>query len=298
MRQSLTSLPLSILGAGRVATTMAVMLHRKGFRILSVVSRSEESARKLARRVHCRCLSTLPSDIDERTQILLFAVPEDVLPQLAEAVAESHVLPHYAFHVSGTETSDVLVALQRKGTQTFSLHPIQTFPSFLSLQQQIKRMKGVTYGFEGDIKALPFARRLVRFLNGKILLIPKEEKILYHTACVFASNYVVTLIDVVEKLLADVSNKASLAHIQPLIEASIANAIAEGPAKALTGPVVRGSITTLQKHITALAARDPAYAELYKALARRALEIVRQQNKLTEHQIHRMKEILEKGISL
>ncbi|MCX7983986.1 MAG: DUF2520 domain-containing protein [Bacteroidetes bacterium] len=243
---------MSIIGAGKVGTSIGILFYNNGFSIASVISRTKRSAESLARSVRCTRYSTTVKDLHPNTGILVFAVPDSVLETLVREVAWTSKRVRYAFHTSGAMLSDVLTPLKKSGCIIFSLHPIQTFPTILTLEEQLKALHGITYGFEGPPESFSFARSIVTMFGGSILRIPKEKKILYHTACVFASNYPVVLLGIVENLLASVSKKATLKNLKPLIEASIHNALRLGPSSALTGPVVRCDAQTIVKHLRAI----------------------------------------------
>lgn len=62
--------------------------------------------------------------------------------------------------------------------------------------------------------------------------------------------------------------------LAPLIRAST-DGISERPlAQALTGPLVRGDVDTIERHLAALA-RDPSLADLYRRLALELLTLDR-----------------------
>lgn len=156
---------------------------------------------------------------------------------------------------------------------TFSLHPIQAFPRSLRLDQRAALLGGISYGFEGEKRAKPIARKLVRLLRGRLIQIPKEKKILYHLACVFASNNLVVLYAIVERLTRLVGGSFSVREVHPLMRQALQEAMAVGAARAITGPVVRGSVSTIRQHLRELTVRDPGLRPLYRLLAAEALKL-------------------------
>ncbi|MCX6120340.1 MAG: DUF2520 domain-containing protein [Ignavibacteriales bacterium] len=267
---------VSIIGAGKVGTTLAMLLHRAGYRIVSVVSKKKSSARKLARLVGCKNMSDSLSDIHPATRIIVIAVPEEDILGIAEEIA-TH--PHLDFsklavvHTSGSLTSDALLPLRREGALVFSLHPMQSFSKALTVIHQIARMKNVCYGFEGNKAAVPLARRLVKALRGTFVRIPKEEKFLYHIACVFASNYSAALLGVVDELAKHIGGGIRLSHFEPLVRTSIENVFQLTPNMALTGPIARGSSKTVEHHVLELRKIDTSLALLYQQIGLQALKM-------------------------
>lgn len=268
------------------------MLKRRGHRIVSVISRSRSSTRILGRLLSADIASTNLSDLSPRTNLLLIAVPDESIAEVSAKISRNPNLRKSrltAFHPSGMLTSDALETLRGQGSRIFSLHPIQTFPDGISLQKQMNLMKGVWYGFEGEAHVRPAARSLVRELGGKFVEIPKAEKILYHTACVFAANYPTLLMAAAERL-SNALGLPGLKPFAPLVETAMQQALELGPGVSLTGPLSRGSHVVLRRHLEALRSHDPALAELYVALGRFGLEVAAK--RLTAAQKKALQELL------
>ncbi len=289
-------LTLSVVGAGRVGTTLAVLLHRRRFKVVSVISRRKSSAKQCASLVGCHHYSNDLSDLSPESRFLLIATPDEVIPRVAKEVAVNKDMQFtrlYAAHTAGAITSDALAPLDRRGAKTFSLHPIQTFPKSLSLETQLLRMKGITYGVEGAKESLRFAQQVVRYLGGRFLSVPKEEKILYHLACVFASNYMVSLVGAIDEVARSFVESDRLQEFVPLMESSLRNAIELSPLQALTGPISRGSVETIKEHLHALRRRNKRDLRmLYKALGLFTLSMSEQQGRLSPNQLAIFKKLL------
>jgi predicted short-subunit dehydrogenase-like oxidoreductase (DUF2520 family) len=116
----------------------------------------------------------------------------------------------------------------------------------------------------------------VQTLDGLVVDLPTGKKAQYHSALVFASNYVVTLYAVAQGLLAelDVSHEASKAVLNTLITGTVENLQLLGVPAALTGPLVRGDVGTIQAHLATL---NGDTHDLYKQLAWMTLPLVRAQ---------------------
>jgi len=287
---------LTLVGAGKVGTALSALLQGRGYRIISLITRNPSRARSFARFVECPTVSKSISDVSPGTDLLIIAVPDEEISGVASQIARSGLsfLDRVtAFHVSGSITSDALSPLAACGARTFSLHPIQTFAAGTRLRDQMAGMKGIWYGFEGEKNTRPFARSLVRDLGGRFLMVPKEQKNLYHVACVFASNYPVALIGAVEALAARLRMNGTGAF-RPLIETAIRQAMDRGAAGVLTGPVSRGSSTIVRQHLDALGREVPALSELYSALGIFALKLAEQRGNLSGDQIKELKSLLSK----
>lgn len=283
MPRPLKPLHVSIIGAGKVGTTLAALLHRNGYDIASVISLHRSSAKRCARLVRCSKYSSNIADISPLTQFILIAVPEENIQQVAQRLSKVRAIDFsrlYVAHTSGVLSSEALKPLAAVGAKTFSLHPIQSFPRNISLTKQQHMMNGVPYGFEGSSRHIAFAKRIVRALNGRFLVVPKEKKILYHIACVFASNYVVSVLGALEELAGELRFSKPLKPFERLMKSSMENALRDGAVNALTGPVSRGSIETIKLHLNELSG-NKKLKKLYRSLGAQALELARRQGKLT-----------------
>ena len=118
------------------------------------------------------------------------------------------------------------------------------------------------------------ARRLARVLCGRIIVIPPARRVLYHAACVVASNHLTTMLAEVEAMLHAVlpRERRFMEVFRPILDATLANVAATSPAAALSGPVARGGIGTVARHLEAV--RD-AVPELLPYFTRMSLETVR-----------------------
>lgn len=295
MKSTHRSLNISIVGAGRVGTTLACMLFRARQKIVAVVSRNKLSAKTCSKIVSCKNCSEDFSIIPASSDLIIIAVPDPSIRTVAESIASVPNLPFnrmFVCHTSGALTSDELGPLALKGARVFSLHPIQTFPKQKSLTDQIESMKGITFGFEGPTNARTMARTLIRQLGGNILVVPKEAKILYHLACVIASNYSVTLVGALEPLVARFTQK-KLAPFAKLLRTSLDNALEFGAADALTGPIVRGDGDTISRHLAAI--QDPHLRTLYESLGAYALKMASDAGRLAPDQVSKLQELLNDG---
>jgi predicted short-subunit dehydrogenase-like oxidoreductase (DUF2520 family) len=118
------------------------------------------------------------------------------------------------------------------------------------------------------------ARRLARTLRGHVIEVPPEFRELYHATCVVASNHLSVLLSAVREMYGRVCGdpQPSLETFRPIVEATILNVFATSPAAALSGPVARGGVETVAKHLEAVRGSLP---ELLPYFTRMTLETIR-----------------------
>jgi predicted short-subunit dehydrogenase-like oxidoreductase (DUF2520 family) len=269
---------ITIVGAGRLGSALALALKRAGYTISEIVSRNNtgsiRKARALARKVEARASTGGNSRLD--ADLVWFCVPDReiaaVSRQLASAIDWKRKT---AFHSSGALASDELKALHRLGAAVASVHPLMTFVS-----GSIPSLRGVPFAVEGDAMAVRAARQIVRHLGGEAFTIRKQHKAAYHAWGAFASPLLVAALVTAEHVAraAGLSVAEARKKMLPIVRQTIANYEALGPAGAFSGPIVRGDAEIVRKHLRVLK-KAPEARDVYLALARAAFRYLPARNR-------------------
>src|SRR5690606_19190722 len=137
------------------------------------------------------------------------------------------------FHCSGALPSSVLQPLSEQGAFIASVHPIK---SFSSAQQALASFGGTWCGMEGDPAALQVLRPAVEAIGAHTVDIRTESKPVYHAAAVFASNYLVTLLDAALQVYmqAGIAEHTARQMLTPLVKGTLENVVHSGAEQALT----------------------------------------------------------------
>ena len=289
---------ISIIGAGRLGTALALALATRGYPIRALAARRQSHARKSI------SLAGLPSPTlalgaDQLEQLppsdlVLITTPDDVIADIARNFAKlRRGARHRAtfLHTSGALSSAVLSPLAKAGFHTGSMHPLVS----ISLPKAgAGALHGAFYCVEGDSVALRFAKMIVRDLNGTAFTIKRESKALYHAAAVMASPHLVALFDLATELLAGcgLSRKAARQVLLPLLESTVNNLKASPPQKALTGTFARGDVATVKRHLEALSGNAHSEAlRIYKVLGLRSLQLAGEKG--IDAKVKQIKELLK-----
>lgn len=270
---------LSIIGAGRVATALGRLLARHAsVQVRDVLARSVASAKAAVDFIGAGTPVAAFADL-RAADVFLLAVPDDQIADCCAQLIASRVVGAGAivFHCSGALGADVLAPARGAGAAVASLHPVRSFADPAGVADDFA---GTCCGIEGDRAATDVLRQLFDALGARVIQIDAAHKTLYHAAAVFASNYVVTLIDVAMQVYgqAGVAPAVALEMIAPLLRESAENAFRLGPADALTGPIARGDTNTVMRQQAALAAWHPAHATLYAQLAEATAALARRKD--------------------
>jgi predicted short-subunit dehydrogenase-like oxidoreductase (DUF2520 family) len=160
-----------------------------------------------------------------------------------------------------------------------TLHPLV---SFADARVAVEGLDEVAFGIEGDEPARAVAKRIVRALGARSVILEAENLALYHAGAVVASNYVVALADTAQTLLvkAGVPPEQALPALIPLLKSVVQNLAQLGLPGALTGPVERGDVTSVERHLRSLEARAPELLALYRLVGRDVLRLAREKSAL------------------
>lgn len=265
---------LTVIGPGRMGLALGGALMEAGaLDSLTYFGRSPEAPPHPLFDASAVSYRTGYGPLPEETTVLILAVPDDALHDVANEVAREGDAPTActAFHLSGALSTDVLTPLHTAGFTVGSLHPLQTVADPWS---GAGKLRGCAYAVAGQPGALTAARRLVAYLDGTPLVIPPALRPLYHAAAVFASNYVLAAAAAVARTLAEagIGEEEAVAAALPLMRGTMDNLEQLGLGAALTGPVARGDVDTVRLHLSRLSARE---RRLYSALGLETVRLAR-----------------------
>jgi predicted short-subunit dehydrogenase-like oxidoreductase (DUF2520 family) len=277
---------IAIVGAGNLAGALAVSLHEAGYVIEQIISReraaSLQQARRLGREVGASTIAVDQAKI--QAEMVWFCVPDGEISTAAESMAAgADWKGKVALHSSGALTSDELAVLRKRGAATASVHPLMTF-----VRGSRPPLEGVPFAIEGSPKAVRAARAIVLDLRGQPFTIRKEHKEAYHAWGMFASPLLTALLAANERVAvaAGVSRKAAKERMLPILRQTLSNYARLGAAGSFSGPIARGDVATVEKHLKVLG-KVPGTREVYIALARAALRDLPAKNRAALEKILR-----------
>jgi predicted short-subunit dehydrogenase-like oxidoreductase (DUF2520 family) len=258
-----SSRKVALIGPGRAGTTLGLALVDAGWQVVAVAGRAPDAASTSAAVACLDSRAELVSEVGRDAELVLVATPDKSIESAALAAATSLEPDALVVHVAGSRGVEVFDQLleKRSDVRVGALHPLQSFPS---TTVGLERLRGSWAAVAGD----PTVSRIAEEMGLRPFALPDEERTRYHAAAVVAANHLVALIGQVERLAA--SCDVPFAAFAPLIQGSLDNAFRLGPAAALTGPVERGDLGTVESHLRAL---DPTERDAYRALAREAARL-------------------------
>ncbi len=270
---------VAIIGAGRVGTALGVLLQKAGYPVVAAWGR-DASRERVRRHLPDTPFHADLGDAARDADVLIVAVPDDSIVPTVGALAEAHALHagQLVVHVSGSTSLAALGAARAAGARVLSLHPFQSFPD---VQTGIERLPGSGIAVTGTTP--PDAERgmrLARDLGAVPFLLDDDVKPLYHSAAVFAANYLVTVEAIAERLMRMAGIDDPLPLLRALAGTSFDRTFDLGPAIALTGPAVRGDIGTIERNLRAIGAAAPEATQAYVALGLAAARLAAEAGRL------------------
>ena len=268
---------ITIVGPGNLGSAMARALHAAGYRIEEIVHRggtTAERARRLAREVNARAVAGDKARL--AAGVIWICAGDSAIAGAASKLAQrGQWKGRIALHSSGALSSAELKPLRDRGATVASLHPMMTF-----VRQARPALSGVSFAVEGDVRAVRAARRIAADLGGRLITIEARRKALYHAFGAFTSPLLVATLAAAERVAGKAGMKpaGARAAMAPILAQTIRNYLARGPAEAFSGPLVRGDVVTVRRHLEILRAVPEARAA-YVALARSALRTLPVKNR-------------------
>lgn len=268
---------LNIVGCGNLGKTLAYLWNKnQQFHIAQICNTHIDSAERACQFIGAGQISKF--DTLSPSDNWLIATPDEKIESVCIELLNQHLIQpgNVVFHCSGSKSTQALLHAKQIGAAVASIHPIK---SFADPAQAVTDFSGTYCGTEGDASALQQLKPAFESIGGHCITINPEQKMLYHTAAVFASNYLVALIEqsiqTYEK--AGIPRETAVTLLKPITTGTLNNILNHGTHHALTGPIKRGDHDTVNKQLNACQQWDKNAAEIYISLGRVALSLSQNQ---------------------
>jgi predicted short-subunit dehydrogenase-like oxidoreductase (DUF2520 family) len=280
---------IGFIGAGTVGTALAITLHERGYAVIAVASRSKSSADRLASRVpECKSFEKKQA-VADAAELVFITTPDDVIAQVAAELNWHR--GQSVVHCSGAHSLDILEPARKSGAQVGAFHPLQTFAN---VAHAIKNLPGSTFGLEAEGELLDTLKGMAQDLDGTWVKLGAGDKVLYHAAAVIACNYLVTLMKMATDLWQTfgVSTPEATRALLPLLRGTLNNLENVGLPNCLTGPIARGDLGTIKKHLEALDKSAPVLLSAYRELGLQTIPVALGKGKIDRARAEEMRQLL------
>jgi predicted short-subunit dehydrogenase-like oxidoreductase (DUF2520 family) len=281
---------IGFIGAGTVGTALAILSSQKGYEFIGASRRNRGSAIKPGKQVSNLHLMESNQEVADNSELVFITTPDTAIAEVASTVRWRR--GQSVVHCSGADSTDILEPARKAGAAVGGLHPLQTFAS---IEQAIENIPGSTFAVEAEEPLLTTLKDMATALGGRWIRLKSADKVAYHAAAVFASNYLVTLTKMATDLWQTFNIPADQATqaLLPLIRGTLYNIENIGLPQCLTGPIARGDTGTVNKHLKTLREKAPALLFPYKELGLKTLPIALAKGRINEKKAVEFESILK-----
>jgi predicted short-subunit dehydrogenase-like oxidoreductase (DUF2520 family) len=283
---------IGFIGAGRVGTTLGAAFARAGWPVGAVASRSADRRDEFERLVPGAVGVERPADLLDLVDIVFVTVPDDAIAGVAAGL---RLYSGQAIvHTSGLLPSTVLEPALAAGCAAASFHPLV---AFADRARALAALTGASVALEGDDRLVGVLGALAEAIGARPVRVETAGKAAYHVAAVLAAGGTIGLLGIIAQAArgAGLDEAGALAVYAPLIRQALANAEALGVDAALTGPIARGDVGTVERHLDVLGRVAPSAIEAYVSLARAQLVIAERGGGLAPETLDRLRALLADG---
>ena len=240
------------IGAGNVATNLAIAFHNKGKKILQIISRDVEHAKLLADNVSAN-YSIILDEINPNADLYIISINDDAIENIASSLK---IKSRLIVHTSGSLDMNVLL---NASTNCGVFYPLQTFS-----KDTIVDFNNIPFCIEANTSEnKKELTELAQILSNDVRQINSEERKIIHLAAVFANNFSNYMYLIADELLS--IHNLSFDILKPLINQTAFKVNSQIPENTQTGPAKRNDLELIEKHLTLLK-ETPEYYEIYKVI--------------------------------
>lgn len=273
----MSALRIAIIGAGRAGSALFNEWIRAGGEPPLLWTRSSATAEAAqGDGLPAQSGSSLPNL--EGYGLIVLAVSDGSVGPLARTLADRQAVSQEAVvaHLSGALDLTPLDPLRHQGVAVGSLHPA------LSIANRKASLNGALAAVAGSSPETEALLSHVAETVGMRVIRPHGDRARYHAAASIAGNFPQVLLEAAMQLLTESGlTRDDARHAAGTLLVSAAkNAVELGPAAGLTGPIVRGDVEIVSKHLDALTLHPNAakLEPLYRAAGLLAVDLARERN--------------------
>ena len=261
---------VGFVGAGKVGFSLGKLFADSRHDLVGFYSRSSSSAQDAADFTKSKHFQNLETLIKESDTVFI-TVPDDAISMVWNSIKTMSIAGKMICHCSGSLSSNIFWDIEETGAFGFSIHPLLAVSDRYKSYQELPK---ALFTIEGNAEHMPEIKALLEESGLKVQVIGADVKTRYHGAAVMCSNLVVGLVQAAEDefLKCGFSEEQLADAITPLLVGNIKKVLSAGTQAALTGPIERGDIGTVEKHLKTFEGID---RQVYKTLSLKTLEVAK-----------------------
>ena len=280
---------IGFIGAGRVGMGLAWGLARKGWRVEGIASRSETPARKLAAAIpDCRVHGDAQA-LADAADLVMLAVPDDAIATVCARIRWRR--GQSAVHCAGAAGLEALSDAVAQGAQAGGFHPLQMFTD---PETALRGLPGCTVAIEAEPPLFDTLAAMADTLDCHTLRVPPGARVLYHAGAGYVAAFVNALAREAYRMWGPLglTEAEAMRALLPLLRGTADSIERLGPARGMAGPVSRGDVGTVRRHIEAIGTLDSDALELYRAIALRTVALGIERGSLSAEKAEELRALL------
>ncbi len=267
-------LTIGFIGAGRVGVTLGRYFFEKKLKVSGFFSKTYEHACDAAKFTHSKAYKTI-KELVEDSQVVFITVPDSNIYDIYLQIKEYEIKDKIICHCSGALSTRVFKEIEATGAHAYSIHPIFAIND---KEESYKKLSNAFFTVEGNKEKMSVIKEIFEVIGNPFQVISAENKNKYHAALVMSSNLVIGLYHIALKLLEECgfSDLDANEVLKPLFLNNAVNLCSNGCIDALTGPIDRNDIDTINKHLLTLNDNnDKSFINIYKLLSKELITIAK-----------------------
>lgn len=265
-------LTIGFIGAGRVGFTLGRYFFDKNLEISGFFSKTYEHSCGAAEFTHSKPYKTI-RDLVADSQIIFITVPDTNIYDVYLQIKKYNIKDKIICHCSGALSTNIFEGIEDVGAYAYSVHPVFAIND---KKESYKKLSNAFFTVEGNEEKMPVIKEIFETIENPFQVISAENKNKYHAALVMSSNLVIGLYHTSLKLLEECGFSYLDANevLKPLFLNNAENLYKNGCINALTGPIDRNDIKTVNRHLSSI--NNNLAIDIYKLLSSEVLEIAKQ----------------------
>jgi predicted short-subunit dehydrogenase-like oxidoreductase (DUF2520 family) len=283
------ALRIGFIGAGRLGCALAWSLAGRGLRVVAVNSMFAADAQKLAGPIAGCAIVASPQAVVDLCDLVFVTTPDGAIEATTAGVRWRAGVG--AVHCSGVTDVAALESAQRDGAMTGGFHPMQTFGDPAAAARSLP---GCTITIEG---AEPLNAALVAIaqrLECRVNRLPPGMRGRYHAAAGYTSQFINVLFAEASTIWESwgATREDAVRALLPLAKGTLESIASAGLADGMPGPVSRGDVGSIEKHVAALSPLGPEVLEFYRVVCDRTIPLGIERGAIDEAAAAKLREIL------
>jgi len=286
--QDPVALRIGFIGAGRLGTALAWSLAQRGLRVVGVASMMPADARRLAAQIP-GCAVQAGQHVVDDSDLVFVTTPDGAI---GDTAAQFRWRPGVAaVHCSGVTDVAALDHAARQGAMTGGFHPMQTFGDPAAA---VRSLPGCTITIEAPEPLNTALVAIAQRLECRINRLPPGMRGRYHAAAGYTSQFINALFAEAATIWQSwgATEEDAVRALLPLARGTLASIESAGLANGMPGPVSRGDVGSIEKHVAALTPLGPQVMEFYRVVCDRTIPLGMKRGAIDDAAAARLREIL------